>query len=112
MALTNYARGTNFERRIAADLESNGYWTIRAGGSHGCADVVAIKLGQILFVQCKINGKISPADRVTLCEVCTTTGAIPIVAYRPSPRTFAYRRVIDPHIRGGSYAPFTIDQLA
>jgi hypothetical protein len=61
---TNGARGASFERKVADLLESDGYLVIRAAGSHGAADLVALKLGQVLFVQCKLNGRCDPpADR-------------------------------------------------
>lgn len=111
MALTNYARGANFERRIMADLDLNGYFTMRASGSHGIADVVAIKAGEILLVQCKITGTISPADRVALLDLATRAGAVPLIAYRPSPKKFAYRQLIDAVARGGTYQPWTLDVI-
>ena len=110
--MTNYSRGADFERRIASDLADNGFTTIRASGSHGIADIVALKRGLILMVQCKINGRISPADRHDLADIAHKAGGIALVAHRPSPRKLAYRRLVDPQPRGGLYTPYVLDTLA
>ena len=110
--MSNYSRGANFERRVARILDADGYFTVRSSGSHGVADIVAIKAGVIMLVQCKINGVLSPADRVALFEVCQRAGAVPLVAYRPTPRKLAYRRLVDPDPRGGIYRPYLTDVIA
>ena len=51
--MSNYQNGSAFERRVAAILERHGYYVSRSAGSHGVADLVAIKAWQILLVQCK-----------------------------------------------------------
>jgi hypothetical protein len=38
----NYANGANAERRIKRELEARGAFVVRAAGSHGCADLVAL----------------------------------------------------------------------
>lgn len=85
--MTNYARGANFERQVKADLEGRGYFVIRAAGSHGIVDLVAFPPSPIddpLFIQCKINGKISPDDRAELYRVARRTGCWPVMATRPN----------------------------
>lgn len=93
----NYQAGRALEYKTAADLEANGYTIVcRAAGSHGRADVIAQKPGELLYVQCKADGKISPADRAALTAMAREVGAVPLVAYLAvtgprGGRTVAYR---------------------
>ena len=50
--MTNYERGVIIERRAQAELEAQGYLVIRAAGSKGPADLVAIGAG-VRLIQCK-----------------------------------------------------------
>lgn len=54
----NYLRGRQFEYQLKKDLEENGWTVLRTAGSHGFADLIALKEDQIRFYQCKvIKGK-------------------------------------------------------
>lgn len=89
---TNKARGTAFERKVAEKLTTDGYLIIRAAGSHGAADLVAVKTGQVLFVQVKLGGAgaCSPAEWNEFFRLATSVGALPILAYRPGRQGVAY----------------------
>ncbi len=50
---TNYQRGVIIERRAQAELEALGYLVIRAAGSKGPADLVAIGETGTRLIQCK-----------------------------------------------------------
>lgn len=50
---TNYQRGVLVEHKAAQELEALGYLVIRAAGSHGPADLVAIGPAGVRLVQCK-----------------------------------------------------------
>jgi len=65
--VTNYDAGARFERETRAALEDDGYEVIRSAGSKGKVDLIAWKaLGPVLLIQCKRNGKISPAERAEI----------------------------------------------
>lgn len=81
--MTRYATGVAFEREVRAFLEAEGYWCIRAAGSHGKVDVLALKPGQMLMVQCKRNGTCPPAERTELRRIAALVDAVPLVASRP-----------------------------
>jgi Holliday junction resolvase len=86
-AVTNYTAGRAFEYQVRDDLEADGYQVIRAAGSKGAADLIAIKPGQILLVQVKrLNGTIPPADRVKLTDLARMCDGLPLVAHKPVPR--------------------------
>jgi len=56
MSSANYRRGADLERAAKHYLEDNGYYVIKSAGSKGIADLVGIKPGEILYVQCKLDG--------------------------------------------------------
>ena len=75
-----YQVGRAFEYRVKHDLESRGYYCVRAAGSHSKVDVVAVKHSIALFVQCKTNGAITPVEWNTLLDLCACPTFLPIVA--------------------------------
>jgi Holliday junction resolvase len=79
--VSHYARGTAFERTVRTALRDDGYEVIRSAGSKTKIDLVAIKRGELLFVQCKINGLCPPAERARLRDLAGMAGALPVVAY-------------------------------
>jgi len=96
--LTNYARGANFERQVKRDLEGRGYLVIRAAGSHGIMDLVAFKArwtdeGAIWFIQAKLNGKLSPAERKELFESALSRNAWAVIVSRPKRGKILYERL-------------------
>ncbi len=114
---TNKARGTAFERKVADDLKSDGYLVIRAAGSHGAADLVAVKPGEVLFVQVKLGGagQCSPAEWNEFFRLATSVRALPILAYRPGRQGVAYLLVTGPKDRVMRRPPgvaWTADELA
>lgn len=67
----NKKRGGNFERSCIKHLQNKGFWTIKAYGSKGAADITAIKaitvdkmdLSVVHFIQCKKHKKYSPLSK-------------------------------------------------
>jgi hypothetical protein len=55
----NYVNGANFERRIKARLEADGYTCFRTAGSHTPCDLIALKPGPLGYV----NGR---RERISL----------------------------------------------
>lgn len=90
----NYANGAQLERDAKDNLEADGYWCVRAAGSKGVVDVLAMKPGQMLMVQAKKNGVCPPAERAALLELAATFEALPLVAWRD--RGVKYRRLTGP----------------
>lgn len=83
--MTHYDGGAAFERETRKHLENDGYWVIKAAGSKGKADLVAIKPGQVLIVQCKRNGTCPPAERAEVRRIAALLPGVgvPLVASRP-----------------------------
>ena len=78
--MSGYSDGRKLEYAAMLDLTENGYWTIRAAGSKGAADIVAIKAGQLIFIQCKRSGVMAPAERAVLLDLATMFKGIPLCA--------------------------------
>lgn len=82
--MTNYERGARFENDVVKDFEEHGYIAIRAAGSHTPADVYAFKKDkQPIFIQCKRNGVMPPAEWNTFLDYCEQAGALPVMAMKP-----------------------------
>lgn len=78
----NYSSGAALEYRARDALRGQGYLVIRAAGSHGPADLVAIRpkdgprkpSPDVLLVQCKRNGRMSPGERSELAWLAERLG--------------------------------------
>ena len=91
--MTNYSKGANFERSICADLTQRGALCVRAAGSHGIADVIAIwPNGPAWLIQAKTNGKMSGADMRELGRTAHAYGMVPVKASRPKRGKLLYER--------------------
>ena len=55
--MTQYRKGVSFEYLVRDYLRAQGYICFRSAGSHGCADIIAWSKDEILFCQCKKEGK-------------------------------------------------------
>jgi len=80
--MTNYSRGAAFENRVAHDFERHGYVSIRAAGSHSPADVYAMRPGELILVQCKIDGRLDPLEWNGFLDYSERAGGLPIMAER------------------------------
>lgn len=82
-------RGHNRERQIRRLLEDAGWFVIRAPGSLGVADLVALKAGETpRLVESKSTlspySHFGPADRSALSAAARKAGAIAELAWWPS----------------------------
>ncbi len=77
---SNYHRGRDLEHRVRTHLRDEGYEVLRTAGSKSKVDLVAIKTGQILFVQCKRSGSLPPAEWNALWDLAAMAGAVPVLA--------------------------------
>lgn len=102
---TNYARGAEFERRVKRHLETNGYTVLRSAGSKSPIDLIALKPGAIVLIQCKPTPRLSPADRESITRIATHVGATPVLASK-DPRGHLVTHLITPsHTR----EPWAVD---
>lgn len=111
---SNYARGRDLEHRVRAHLREEGYEVLRTAGSKSKVDLVAIKPGQILLVQCKRSGALPPAEWNALWDLAAMVGAVPVLAEQ-LPRGRKYWRLTGRKDQPGLRQPYTeivLDELA
>lgn len=84
--MTIYTDGRRFEYAVRNDLEADGYWVMRSAGSKTKADLIAIKPGQILIIQCKQDGRVSPAERIEVRRIAAMIDGVPILAHKQTGR--------------------------
>jgi Holliday junction resolvase len=73
-------RGIQRERDLVNQLRKEGWIAFRAPGSLGFADVIAMKNGEIMFIESKSNAespyaKFGPEKRARLLEAARIAGA-------------------------------------
>lgn len=80
--MSGYSLGRRVEYDIRDRLIADGYEVTRAASSKGTADLIAIKAGQVLLVNCKRTTLPSPAERRELVRVARLLPgvALPIIA--------------------------------
>lgn len=84
MGNANRRAGDYFERQTRATLRQHGWVVIRAAGSHGPADLVALRADKKpMLVSCKLDGYLRPAERLEFLGAAKQAGARAIVASRP-----------------------------
>lgn len=79
----HYRRGADFERATRTDLRSHGYHVIRSAGSKTKVDLMAIKPGELLLIQCKLPHSALPASEWnTLRQLARFCDARPVIALK------------------------------
>ena len=77
--MSNYRNGGDLERAAKKHLEAEGYFVMKSGGSKGPVDLLAMKPGETLFIQCKTRGAMPPAERMALRMLAIRLGAVPLL---------------------------------
>ena len=90
--MSNYSRGSNFERRVAAWYESNGFDTIRSAGSHGTVDVLAVLGGMWVANTLRLNNYWSPVEREEFEDWCKRNKCLGRYVWRDG-KKIAFREV-------------------
>ena len=113
--MSGYTDGRRVEWAVVHDLTRNGYDCTRAASSKGVADVIAIKPGQVLLVNCKRTTMPGPAERVQLLKVasCLPGVAVPLVALHPFRKPLTFRRLTGPGPKDWQpWSPDAIEETA
>lgn len=126
---TPYRLGRDFERAIRGRLERRGYFVMRAYGSKGKIDLLAVTkatvvvdlpdnvlgdpervevpLTRTLGIQCKRRGDIGSTEWNALFDLCAEYGIMPVVAVKASERTVAFYRLDERRIPRKPGRPWT-----
>lgn len=83
-----YRKGRAFEYRVKKLFEGKGYFVVRSAGSNGSVDLVAVRKGCVLFVQCKRSGYLAPLERKSLTGAASFYGACACLASIKKRRIF------------------------
>jgi len=79
----DYVRGRNFEYRVRDYYRKLGYFVLRSPVSRGLIDLVAVRKGEVLGIQCKLSKfGFSKKEKEVLILFCKQFGMMPIFAYR------------------------------
>ena len=92
---TMYRLGRSFEYRARDDLRKKKFFVLRSPRSQSPTDLVALRIGVVLMVQCKRSGALGPKEWNELFDLATSVGAVPVMAEMPGGRGIRYWRLID-----------------
>jgi Holliday junction resolvase len=107
-----YEAGNRFEKRVAQHLRDEGYVVWQTRGSKSAADLIALRVGQVLLVQ--VKGGVTTLNHEqwnALYDLARMCGALPVIADRNA-RQIRWRRIIDQHqprTHDWPALPFTTD---
>lgn len=92
---TNYRRGEAVAYKCRDRLLDAGWWVIKAAGSKGVADLVALKYGTApVLIQVKNKpGPLPPNERAELFQVALSLGATPIHAHPAGRGVICWRKL-------------------
>ena len=93
MPNTNYRKGARLERLARLELERQGYVVIRAAGSKGACDLVALNQHEILLIQVKAEGVVRPVDRQKLADLPAPGNAVREIWERTRQGTWHLQKV-------------------
>ncbi len=90
-----YRKGYRFEMAIYHKFKNAGYFVIRSAGSHGEFDIIAIKDGRILGIQCKYDGRLTKAELERIKETAIKYGILPYLAFAKNRRYYIKNLLAD-----------------
>jgi Holliday junction resolvase len=90
---TFYRLGQHVEYTVRDLMKSAGYFVMRSPGSRSPVDLVAIRRGEVVFVQCKRGGCLPVREWNELFSLAVSVGAVPVLASRPTGRGIVYMRL-------------------
>lgn len=96
-----YKLGRAFEYRARNVLKAAGYFVLRSPRSAGPADLVAIRRGAILFVQCKRNSWPTLREAGAFYDISVAVGAYPVLARMMGTRGTSFFVISERPVRKG-----------
>jgi len=93
---SKYRVGRAFEYRTMSDLKTRGFFVYLAPGSRSPIDVVAIRRGEVLMIQCRIGGALVPEEWNELLDLASSSGATAVKASAGSHGGVEYMRLVGP----------------
>lgn len=116
--MTAYDKGRRFEWKTRDDLRDRGFVVFRMAGSAGAGkiDLIAVHpTKEPLWVQCKDNARIGPAEWNTVRQSALWGGGVPILASNgPRGRGVIYEELVAdkvPYSRTRPAVPWTFPDI-
>ena len=108
--MSGYSDGRVVEYAAIHRVTDNGYEHMRGASSKGFCDVLAIKPGEVLFINVKRTTPPGPAERADLLRVAGHLPGVgvPLVALGPASRV-TFRRLTGPGPH--EWVPWTPDEI-
>ena len=99
----NYVSGRALEYKIAILFRRKGYFVVRSAGSHGAADLVAVKRGKkpLLIQAKKGKGGISIEERNKLFLTAIEVDSVPIVVIKEDRKLAVYTQLTGIAVKHG-----------
>lgn len=91
---TKYRIGRQFEYKVKADLEKSGYFVLRSPRSKGLIDLIALRKGRILCIQCKRSDPLWAPEAKKLFDFAVSIRAEAVCAYKASFRKTVFRKYL------------------
>jgi Holliday junction resolvase len=111
--VTAYENGTRLERRVAKQLEEDGYQVISSKGSKGAADLWAMKAGVTHFVQVQRHPWLSAEKWNALYRAHELVAGVPVFVHVEGRRLVWWRLTgyKVPYARVQPREPWTPDEV-
>jgi len=97
----SYRKGRRLEYGVKELLESQGWFVVRAAGSKP-VDLVCIRQGQTVLIECKYNKSPTKQELERLAEISKISGARVLLAVR---QKYGRLRIYDP-FTGETFFPY------
>lgn len=112
LAKSAYVTGRNFEYRTRDYLKDREFFVIRSPVSKSPVDLVAVRKGEVLFVQCKKGGYLPKHEWNPLLELAESVGAKPILATIAKKRgSIVFEELLGPKDGSGKKQPKEIYEI-
>ena len=93
---SQYSRARQFEYKVRDDMTEHGFIAVRSPASKTPADVYCIGYETKVFIQCKTNGVLGPAEWNKFYAYCMSVNAVPVLAQRgKNGRGISYKLLTD-----------------
>ena len=93
---TKYRTGRYFEYVIRDLFKSHNYFALRSPQSRSPLDIIAIKHGIVIMVQCKRGGYCSPDEWNKLYKLAMSCGSTPLIAFRSGKSKIELKKITGP----------------
>jgi Holliday junction resolvase len=91
-----YQRGRAFEYRVRDVYRGMGYFVLRSARSLSPVDLMAVKKGEVLGIQCKLSTGMTLAEKDSFVQFCAAYGIKPVFVHPDSKRRLVHQDLSTP----------------